>query len=411
MSEARGAASSQVGRSPEGPAKHFLFDVLTASGHVTPTLPLVAELVRRGHRVDYATEADNAAAVRAAGARWVPLPAFRPLDSSDLGLDAFTRFLRHYFAAQRATYPALLAHCTAQRPDVICRDATNWPGRVVAARLGIPDACTFPHLASNEYFSMAARTAADVGGGDPVTDALAGPCAEFATEHGITLTPKELYDVPAGLNLAFYPREFQPHGDTFDERFAFVGPQLGGRGRRDHRAPSNSDTPLLYVAFGSYFTDQTAFYRTCVEAFGSGAWQLAMSIGRVDRAELGQLPPTVDVRPTFPQVEVLRRSHVFVSHAGMNSTMESLYFGVPLITVPQIPEQRANADRITDLGLGAQLDTTGLTADTLRATVEDVAADADIRTRVEAMSTAARAAGGTERAADELLTYASEVGR
>ena len=198
MPDAQVAAPAHTGRSPDVSAKHFLFDVLTAAGHVTPTLPLVAELVRRGHRVDYATGQDHAAEVRAAGAHWVPLPTFPPFESSDLSVDAFKRFLRHYFAAQRATYSVLLAHCAAQRPDVICRDATNWPGRLVATRLGIPEACTFPHLASNEHFSMAARMAAGVGGGDPVTDALGGPCEEFTAEQGISLTPHERLWLNAG---------------------------------------------------------------------------------------------------------------------------------------------------------------------------------------------------------------------
>lgn len=407
MPDAGMAAAGQAGGSSQVPAKHFVFDVLTASGHVTPTLPLVAELVRRGHRVDYATGEENAASVRAAGARWVPLPTFQPFEARDLGAGAFKRFLRHYFAAQRATYPVLLAHCAAQRPDVICRDATNWPGRLVATRLGIPDACTFPHLASNEHFSMAARMTAGVGDGDPVTDALGGPCAEFSAEHGMLLTPNELQDVPAGLNLAFYPREFQPHGDTFHDRFAFVGPQIGARERNDPWEPSDPDKPLLYVAFGSFFTDQAAFYRTCVEAFGAGAWQVAMSIGSMGRAELGSFPSTVEAQPSFPQLSVLRHARAFVSHAGMNSTMEALYYGVPLVTVPQMPEQETNADRVTELGLGTRLDATRLTADQLRATVENLAADAETRARVDAMSAATRAAGGTERAADELLAYAS----
>lgn len=102
MPDAQVVAPEQALPSPDVPAKHFLFDVLTAAGHVTPTLPLVAELVRRGHRVDYATGQDHAAAVRAAGARWVPLPTFPPIESSDLSADAFKRFLRHYFDAQRA---------------------------------------------------------------------------------------------------------------------------------------------------------------------------------------------------------------------------------------------------------------------------------------------------------------------
>ncbi|MFE3651326.1 glycosyl transferase, partial [Streptomyces sp. NPDC059152] len=50
-------------------AKHLLFVALLGHGHINPTLPLVEELVRRGHRVDYATSAEYADAGTAAGGR------------------------------------------------------------------------------------------------------------------------------------------------------------------------------------------------------------------------------------------------------------------------------------------------------------------------------------------------------
>ena len=55
-------------------ARHALFVALAGHGHVTPTLPLVEELVQRGHRVAYATAVDFADVVTGAGAQWVELP-------------------------------------------------------------------------------------------------------------------------------------------------------------------------------------------------------------------------------------------------------------------------------------------------------------------------------------------------
>jgi UDP:flavonoid glycosyltransferase YjiC (YdhE family) len=50
--------------------RRLLFVTLAGYGHVTPTLPLVEELLRRGHRVDYAIGAEHGAAVANAGADW-----------------------------------------------------------------------------------------------------------------------------------------------------------------------------------------------------------------------------------------------------------------------------------------------------------------------------------------------------
>ncbi len=135
---------------------------------------------------------------------------------------------------------------------------------------------------------------------------------------------------------------------------------------------TRSVSPVLFVSLGTIFTDRPEFYRTCIEAFADGSWQVAMTVGDMDPAALGPLPPTVDARPRFPQPAVLRHASAFVSHAGMNSTMEALYYGVPMVTFPQMPEQAANADQVQELGLGERLDPETLTPDTLRAAVSRV---------------------------------------
>jgi UDP:flavonoid glycosyltransferase YjiC (YdhE family) len=64
-----------------------------------------------------------------------------------------------------------------------------------------------------------------------------------------------------------------------------------------------------------------------------------LAVGGVDPAALGPIPPNVEVHAHVPQLAVLRRARVFVTPAGMGSTMESLYFGVPMVAVPQMAEQ------------------------------------------------------------------------
>ena len=120
--------------------------------------------------------------------------------------------------------------------------------------------------------------------------------------------------------------------------------------------PAADGRPALFISLGTAFNDRPAFFRMCLPAFGDGVWQVAMAVGdRVDTGALGPVPGNIEVRPYFPQLAVLRHSDVFVSHAGMNSTMESLFNAVPLVTVPQMPEQEANAHRVEELGLGSRL--------------------------------------------------------
>jgi MGT family glycosyltransferase len=203
---------------------------------------------------------------------------------------------------------------------------------------------------------------------------------------------------PASLNVVFVPREFQPGAEAFDARFRFVGPSPATR--EDDPGWTPPHEPVLYVSLGTAFNDRPDFYRACLEAFGGGR-PVAMAVGeRVRIDELGRIPGNVDVRPWFPQPAVLRRAAAFVSHAGMGSTMEALYYGVPLVCVPQMVEQEVNAGRVAELGLGVRLRADGVTAAELRAAVDAVTTDAAMRSALDRMRAAIRAAGGAVAAAD-----------
>ncbi|MFD8543097.1 macrolide family glycosyltransferase [Streptomyces sp. NPDC059649] len=397
--------------------KHLLFVTLAGHGHVNPTLPLVEELVRRGHRVDYATSTEHSEAVIRAGARWVELPSWEMMTPPrEFGPAEIATFMRHLFTAMSSAYPVLQEHCVTELPDAICYDAMNWSARVVAEKLGIPAVRLIPNFASNESFSLFANFMESQRGGEsvdddiptntnPFTAALGPECAEFSAEHGVELDPAHLMDVTEKLNLVFIPREFQPAGDTFDARFHFIGPSLGSREQDEPWSPADPDAPVLFISLGTVFNDRPEFYRACIEAFGQGPYQVAMTVGNVDLAELGDIPPTIDVRPHFPQLAVLRHADAFVSHTGMNSTMEALYYGVGLIAVPQMPEQAANAGRVQELGLGERLDAASVTAESLRAAVTRVATDPTVRANLDRMRKVVRESGGAARGADVIEDY------
>jgi MGT family glycosyltransferase len=392
-------------------SKTVLFVAPAGHGHITPTLPLVAELVRRGHRVDYATGPAHADAVCDVGASWVALPPLEPfVPPARVGPEVVALWLRHFFAALGATYPVLHEHCIADRPDGVCYDATNWPARVVAKKLGIPAGRTVPNLAANDTYSQVdEQLTAGLGAEHPEMAALTDDIAAFAAQYNVELDFAATMDVTEALNLVFLPREFQPAGESFDARFRFLGPMLGDREQRASWSPPHPELPVLFISLGSIFTDHPEFYRTCLEAFGDGTWQVAMSIGQTDPACLGPLPPTVEVRPWFAQPAVLRRAAAFVTHAGMGSIMEALYYGVPLVTFPQMPEQVVNADRVEELGLGTRLDAQTLTVDTLRSAVGQVTSSPKIRANLDRMRMAAHHGGGAPSGAAAIEEYLSKT--
>jgi MGT family glycosyltransferase len=383
-----------------------LFVCLAGHGHVTPTLPLVAELVRRGHRVEYACGPEFREAIGQAGAQWVAMPGLAPfVPPAQVGPEIVALWFRHFFAGLAATYPVLLAHCRAHRPDAVVYDATNWPARLVARRMGLRAARTIPNLAENETYSQvddALNTGLE---GDPQMAAFADDVAGFAATHGVDLDVAGTMDVVEDLNLVFVARAFQPAGDSFDDRFRFVGAMIGGREQVQSLSSPHPELPLLFVSLGSIFTDRPDFYRTCVEAFGDGQFHVVMTIGDVDPADVGPPPPTVQVASWFPQLAVLRQARAFITHAGMNSTMEALYYGVPMLALPQMPEQVVNADRVAALDLGRKLDPQAITADALRSAVDQVVVSPVIQANLHRMQAEVRDAGGAEAGAQAIEEY------
>ncbi|WP_413804513.1 macrolide family glycosyltransferase [Streptomyces sp. OE57] len=384
----------------------LLFVSLAGQGHINPTLPLVEELVRRGHQVDYATGPDHAAAVTGAGARWVELPPLQPFTPPpQIGPETLASWLRHYFAALRETYPVLRHRCVTGPVDAICYDTTNWPARVVARTLGIPAVQCIPHLASNETYSLDEQVTAGLSGDHPAMAALRADCEAFSAEYSVPLDVADTMSVAEELNLVFVPREFQPAADSFDGRFHFLGPSMGDREQAESFEPRDPDAPLLFVSLGTVSLGRPEFYRTCIDAVADGPWQVAMAIGEMDTAELGPLPSTVEARPRFPQLGVLRHASAFVTHAGMNSVMEALHYGVGLVTFPQTPEQAANAERLRELGLGEPMDADALTAETLRAAITRVASDPAVSANLYGMREVIRRSGGARRGAEVIEEY------
>lgn len=85
--------------------------------------------------------------------------------------------------------------------------------------------------------------------------------------------------------------------------------------------------------------------------------------------------------------------------------MESMYFGVPMVLIPQQPEQQLHAQRVVDLGLGLMLEKEAVNATTLRETVDRVAQDPQYRQRAQHMQQAVRTSGGYQRAADAIIEF------
>lgn len=126
-----------------------------------------------------------------------------------------------------------------------------------------------------------------------------------------------------------------------------------------------------------------------------------MSIGKtLKKEQLGKIPNNFYVYNFVPQIEVLKRTDLFITHGGMNSTSEAMYFGVPLIVVPQAADQPIVGKRIEDLELGRVINKNNISSNIIRNYANEILNDDRYKDNMMKMRTKVRQAGGEERAVE-----------
>jgi MGT family glycosyltransferase len=209
------------------------------------------------------------------------------------------------------------------------------------------------------------------------------------------------------LNIVYTSRHFQPCAETFDNGFRFVGPSIAARTEAITFPWERVTHPVvIYVSMGTLFNTDPAFYRRCFEAFGDEDMQIIMSTGEnVTRESLGTGAANFIVQSYVPQLEVLQRASVFVTHGGMNSVSESLAHGVPIVVIPQMSEQEFVGRRVEGLGAALFLPKSEVTAESLRAAVRRVLEEDSFRKQAALVRESFESAGGVSRAADDILSF------
>ncbi|MFC8368335.1 macrolide family glycosyltransferase [Streptomyces sp. NPDC057239] len=362
------------------------------TGHVLPTLAVVRQLVLRGHRVSYAVTAEFGDQVRAVGAD----PVLYDVPSAGEAPEDLAVGVAQAVEVNRAAVPQLEPAFADDRPDLVLYDVYAWAGPMLAAHWGVPTVLLSPsHLPYDGVLS-------EMFGVDDLTRMPGFADLERAfTAYGVPGGARTMALAPPHA-IAFLPRAFQRRPETVRAAEAhWVGPALGDRSfQGSWRAPDNG-RPVVYVSLGSQYNHRPEFYRTCAEAFADLGAHVVMSVGaEVARAGIGELPEEFEVHAAVPQLDVLAASSAFVTHGGMGSVMEAVALGVPLVVVPQMAEQRVNAERVQALSLGVYLPREEATGEALRDAVRTVRNNPRVRAALATLGQDISQAGGSSAAAD-----------
>jgi MGT family glycosyltransferase len=384
---------------------HIAMFSIAAHGHVNPSLEVIRELVTRGHRVTYAIPPVFADKVRETGAEpklWnstLPGPDADPSAWGSTLLDNVEPFLDDAIQA----LPQLAEAYEGDEPDLVLHDTAAYPARVLAHRWGVPAISLAPHMVAWEGYEE--EVAAPMWEEPKKTERGRAYYARFHAwleENGIGLHPDDFVVRPA-RSLVLIPKVLQWNADRVDESvYTFVGACQGDRtAEGDWQRPAGAEKVVL-VSLGSAFTKQPEFYRNCVKAFGDlPGWHVVLQIGRhVDPAELGDVPANVEVHSWVPQLAVLKKADLFVTHAGAGGSQEGLATVTPMIAVPQAVDQFGNADVLQSLGVARHLPTEEATPEALRTAALALVDDPEAARRLKDIQAEMAEEGGTSRAAD-----------
>lgn len=389
----------------------IVFFCIPAHGHTNPTLGVVRELVSRGHEIWYYSYEPFREKIKAAGAVFVPCDQYdaelsiSPKDGARVGKDlAFSTKL--LVDTTLALDDMVCREMERLKPDCIVADSMAAWGKAVAMKLGIPFVSSTTTFAFNKHSAKIMKQSPK--------ELLSMMLSMPKVNKDIKRLRDKGYPVNNVLDIiqnddnahtiVYTSPQFQPCAETFSDRYAFVGPSI----RSAESEIQKTKDKLIYISMGTVNNDMLPLYKSCVEAFADGEYQVIMSIGQnTDKNALGTLPYNISTYSVVDQIAVLQKTDAFISHCGMNSASESLYFGVPLVMLPQTSEQGGVAQRVSQLGAGIMLKGTSHKA--IRAAVDELLSDGVYKEKARAIGDGFRECTGAAGAADKILSVCEKV--
>jgi MGT family glycosyltransferase len=389
---------------------HIAVVASSAPSHMHPHLAVVRELVDRGHRVSYLVGGHLADLARPTGADVIGYDSLLPGSPSAPASwpDDDTAGMRMFLDDQIHVLPQIRATLDADPPDIVLYDIGGMAGPVAADLWGVPSAQLSPSAVAWDGYHEDMAEVLEPIYGSPAGQKYLRDFDAWLASAGTSLTFDDVTGVPRRC-LVLIPRVMQPNSDRVDAvRYRFVGPCIDPRRENaDDWTPPAGDGLLALMAFGTAYTDRIDLYRNVVGALDGTGWRLVIATGRVAPDELGDVPGWVQVRKAVPQPAVLRVADAFVTHAGMGSCTEGLWYGVPMLAIPQAVDQPSNADQLEAIGAGRHLTGVSPSPGQIRDAFLEVTADSQIRLRLKAIRDELHRVGGPGHAADAVEDVAS----
>jgi MGT family glycosyltransferase len=204
------------------------------------------------------------------------------------------------------------------------------------------------------------------------------------------------------LQISQQPPAFDFPRHQLPETFHYCGPFRDAHGD-DAAFPWDKldGRPLIYASLGTLQGAKRGVFHAIAEACAGEPYQLVMTHGgALSAAEASSFAGNPLVVPYAPQRRLLEKAALAVTHAGLNTVLDALSFGVPLVAIPITYEQPAIASRLQWTGTGDVQPLRSLTPQSLKGSIRRVLHSAEMKASAQRVADSIRDAGGSYRAAN-----------
>lgn len=369
---------------------------IPAHGHTNPTLGLVRALVDAGHEVYYFSFEMFREKIIDTGATFIACDSYGDMDPDD---EAAQKVAKDTAYAAKIMVDATLAldGFVAQKidelhPDVIVSDSVAYWGKLAALKHKLPYICSTTTFAFNRY--SAGYMKHGIGELFKMLVSMPKINAQMKRLRDNGYPVKNFLDIVQNDNetntIVYTSKLFQPCSETFSDRYHFIGPSM--RPVSDKFEKTRDKT--VYISMGTINKNRD-FYNNCIKVLGNTDYQVIISMG-ANKDHFDDLPANIEIYESVDQMAVLSISDVFITHCGMNSASEGLYYCVPLILFPQTSEQEAVAKRTEELKAGFRLNS--ISKDDILNSINTVLNDPSYKENATKISESFKQSGGIKEA-------------
>lgn len=381
----------------------IVFFSIPAYGHTNPTIAVVDELVKRGNKVWYYSFNIFQEKLESVGAKFIScdkyLPELQIGDERKIGRD-FSALIEMVVNTTINLDEKVCSELKEIKPDCIVSDSLCFWGKLFARKLNIKYICSTTSFAFNKYTAKMIKR----GVGEIIRTIIGIP----KINRMIKLLNSNGYNVKGFTSLiennndtntiVYTSKEFQPIVESFSDKYVFVGPSIVDNDLEEFKGKHK----LVYISLGTILNKNNDFYKMCIRALGNLDINVIMSVGKdTNILELGDIPDNFEVKNRVDQISVLKKTSVFITHCGMNSVSESLYYRVPMVLFPQHSEEAMVARRVVEVGAGVMLN--GKNIKSIKDSVVKILENDLYRKSAEEISKGFKVAGGSRKAADMIL--------